>query len=507
MGAIDGLLMGLSGAITPENLLSVLIGVALGTLIGVLPGIGPVGGLTILLPFTFHMDLTQAIVMMAGIYYGTMYGGSTTSILAAIPGEVASAVTVLDGHQMAKQGRASAALAIAAIGSFVAGTVGVVGVTFLSPPLISVALAFSPAEYFSLAILGLTMAALLGTRSLINGLAMAAVGLMLSTVGMDVIFGEPRLTFGMLELTAGIELVPVLMGIFGIAEVLESLEETQTRAVLKTNLFDLRKLWPSREEMRASSGPIARGSVLGFFVGILPGAGAVVSSFLSYAVEKRISRTPERFGQGAIEGVAGPEAANNAAAAGAMIPLLTLGLPYSVVTAILLSAMYVKGVYPSPLLMERAPMFFWTVIASMYVGNVMLLVLNLPLVGLWASLLRTPFRLLFPLILLFCMTGVYSANSRLFDLWVMLAFGVIGYLMRKVDLPAAPLALGLVLGPLIEKNLSQAMIISGGSPLILVTRPVSAVVLGMAFIVILIPIIGEVMTRRREVAVLREEEA
>ncbi len=487
MSAVDGVLMGLGNAIAPENLLAVLVGVALGTLVGILPGIGPVGGLTILLPFTFHMDLTQGIVVMAGIYYGTMYGGSTTSILAAIPGEVASTVTCLDGHQMAKRGRASSALAIAAIGSFVAGTIGVIGVTFLAPPLVSVALAFGPAEYFALALLGLSMASFLGSSSLVSGLAMAVVGLGLSTVGMDVIFGLPRFTFGMLELGAGLDMVPVLMGLFGIAEVLESLGENQSRTVIKANLFDFRRLWPSKKEMSAAYGPIARGSLMGFFIGILPGSGAVVSSFVSYAVEKRLSRTPERFGQGAIEGLAGPESANNAAAAGAMIPLLTLGLPYSVVTAILLSAMNVQGVYPSPLLMQREPVFFWTVIASMYIGNVMLLILNLPLVGLWASLLRTPFRVLFPLILLFCMTGVYATNNRLFDLWIMLGFGVIGYFMRKADLPAAPLALGLVLGPLMEKALSQAMVLSEGNPMIFVTRPFSATVLAFATVVIAIP--------------------
>jgi len=375
----QGILLGMQNALTPGNLLVCFLGVLWGTLIGVLPGIGPVGGMTILMPLTFGMDVTSGLIMMAGIYYGSMYGGSTTSILAAIPGEVASAVTVLDGHQMALKGRAGLALSLSAIGSFVAGTVGVIALSFVAPALVSVALDFGPPEYFALAALGLSMAAYLGSGSLVKGISMGLIGLTLSTVGMHITSGETRFTFNRLELLGGIEVVAVLMGIFGVAEVLVNIEKHFSVDLLHVSLFDFRKLLPSRQEWRVTAGPMVRGSLLGFVVGILPGSGATVSSFLSYAIEKRISKHPERFGTGIPEGVAGPEAANNAAAAGAMIPLLSLGVPYNVVTAIMLSAMIVHGVFPSPLLMEREPLFFWTVICSMYIGNVMLLVLNLPL--------------------------------------------------------------------------------------------------------------------------------
>ncbi len=501
----QGILLGMQNALTPGNLLVCFLGVLWGTLIGVLPGIGPVGGMTILMPLTFGMDVTSGLIMMAGIYYGSMYGGSTTSILAAIPGEVASAVTVLDGHQMALKGRAGLALSLSAIGSFVAGTVGVIALSFVAPALVSVALDFGPPEYFALAALGLSMAAYLGSGSLVKGISMGLIGLTLSTVGMHITSGETRFTFNRLELLGGIEVVAVLMGIFGVAEVLVNIEKHFSVDLLHVSLFDFRKLLPSRQEWRVTAGPMVRGSLLGFVVGILPGSGATVSSFLSYAIEKRISKHPERFGTGIPEGVAGPEAANNAAAAGAMIPLLSLGVPYNVVTAIMLSAMIVHGVFPSPLLMEREPLFFWTVICSMYIGNVMLLVLNLPLIGFWASLLRLPYRWLYPMILLFSITGVYSINFRMADLWVMMLFGLFGYFMKKLDFPAAPLALAIVLGPLMENALTQSMILSDGNPIILLNRPVSGALIALTMLVFVSPLITKLLGRGDRLVPVGEE--
>ncbi len=492
----QGFLLGMQLALSPENLWPCFLGVLWGTLVGVLPGIGPVGGMTILLPLTFNMEMTQGLIMMAGIYYGSMYGGSTTSVLAAIPGEVASAVTIIDGHQMALKGRAALALSLSAVGSFVAGTVGVIALSLVAPPLVAVALSFGPPEYFALAVLGLTMSSYLGSGSMLKGIAVALLGLMVGTVGIHVITAEPRYTFGRLELLNGLEIVAILMGIFGVAEVLVAIEKQIRVEVLGAGLFDFRKLLGTRDDWREAAGPIARGSILGFLVGILPGAGAVVSSFLSYAIEKRISRHPELFGTGTVEGVAGPEAANNAASAGAMVPLLALGLPYNVVTALMLTAMIVHGLYPSPLLMERNPDFFWTLVSSMYIGNAMLLVLNLPLVGVWASLLKIPYRWLFPVILLLSATGVYSINGTMFDIWVMLAAGVIGYFMKKLEYPAAPLALALVLGRVLENSLSQALILSHGSPAIFFTRPVSAVLLGFSLVIVFAPALSA-LTRRR----------
>jgi putative tricarboxylic transport membrane protein len=496
MDIAQGLLIGFQGALTPGNLLACFVGVLWGTLVGVLPGIGPAGGMTILMPLTFSMDVTQALIMMAGIYYGSMYGGSTTSILAAIPGEIASAVTILDGHQMARKGRAGVALSLSAIGSFIAGTFGTIALTLLAPPLVSVALGFGPPEYFSIALVGLVMSSYLGGNSFLRGLATAVFGLMISMVGMHIISSAQRFTFGWLELLSGVEIVAVLMGIFGVAEVLVTIEKHFRIDILHAGLFDFRRLLPNRQDWRDSAWPIARGSVVGFFLGMLPGAAGTVSAFVSYAIEKRLSRHPEKFGTGIVEGVAGPESANNSGAAGAMIPLLALGVPYSVVTAIMLSAMMVHGIFPSPLVMQNQPQFFWAVIASMYIGNIMLLILNLPLVGMWASILRLPYRWLFPLILLFTMTGVYSINFSLFDLWIMLLFGVIGYFMKKFDFPAAPLALALVLGPLMENALSQSMILSNGSLMIFVARPLSAVLIGIVFLVLLSPILSRFLGRR-----------
>src|SRR6476619_7365356 len=390
---------GFGVALLPINLLYCFIGVFIGTLVGVLPGIGPISAMSLLLPVTLSGTPESGIIMMAGIYYGAQYGGSTTSILVNIPGESSSVVTCLDGHAMAKQGRAGPALGIAALGSFAAGTFAVVALMLVAPSLARVAIAFGPPEYFSLMLLGLTILSFLSQGSMAKSLLMACVGLVLGLIGLDQITAQPRLTFGRLELLDGVGLVPIVMGLFGVAEILSNLEQELKREVIKARIGGL---WPSLEDWAASKWPIVRGTVLGFFLGILPGGGAVIASFASYAMEKKVSRTPERFGKGAIEGVAGPAAANKAAAGGAFIPLMTLGIPPNVVMALLLGAFIIHGLQPGPLLISQNPALFWAIVVSMYIGNVMLLVLNLPLVGMWAQLLRLPYRVLFPLILMFC---------------------------------------------------------------------------------------------------------
>jgi putative tricarboxylic transport membrane protein len=488
---------GLGVALQPVNLLACFIGVFIGTLVGVLPGIGPVSAMSLLLPVTLAGTPEAGIIMMAGIYYGSMYGGSTTSILVNIPGEAASVVTCLDGHEMAKQGRAGAALGIAALGSFFAGTFAIVALMLIAPTLARWAVAFGPAEYFSLMVLGLVVLTFLTQGSMAKALLMACVGAVLGLIGLDSITAQPRLTFDRLELYDGIGLVPVVMGLFGIAEVLHNLERPIAREVIKTKLSPL---WPNRAEWRASAAPVARGTVLGFFLGILPGGGAVISSFASYALEKRLSKTPERFGRGAIEGVAGPEAANNAAAGGAFIPLMTLGIPPNVVMALLLGAFIIHGLQPGPLLMSQNPTLFWGIVASMYVGNAMLLVLNLPLVGMWAQLLRLPYNVLFPLIVLFSIVGVYCSSNNVFDVYVMVAFGILGYLMRKVGYEPAPLVLAFVLGPMLENNLRKAMILSQGDLSTFLTRPISATCLVFAAALLLAPLLPALRRKRAVVA-------
>ena len=496
MHIFDGLLLGLSHAIEPNILMMGFLGCLWGTMVGVLPGIGPAAGITLLLPLTFGMELTPAVVMMAGIYYGSMYGGSTTSILVGVPGETSSIVTILDGHQMAKKGRAGAALALAAIASFVAGTIGIIGLSFLAPTLAELAIGFGPPEYFALALLGLSMCSFLSSASLAKGLAMSVVGLIISTVGLDIISGMQRFTFNSMELAGGFNIVAVLIGLFGISEVMEMMANKFRPQIHHEKLWNLRRLLPNLVEWKLSIWPIIRGSVMGFFVGALPGSGGTVSSFISYAMEKRISKTPERFGKGAPEGVAGPEAANNSGAVGAMVVLLTLGMPYTITTAIMLTAMISHGIFPSPLLMLRNPDFFWTVAASMYIGNVILLIMNLPLVGVWASLLRVPYRWMTVFIVLFCIIGVYSVDYRTFDLLVMVLFGGIGYIMKRVDLPAAPLTLAMVLGPIMEKSLRQTLIISDGSLLIFMTRPFAAVAMVFFCLLMCLPLIQKMMGRK-----------
>lgn len=477
MNILQDLFYGFSVAFHPINALACFVGVFIGTLIGVLPGIGPVGAMSILLPVTFGLSPVAGIIMLAGIYYGASYGGSTTSILVNIPGEAASVVTCLDGNQMAKQGRAGPALGIAAFGSFIAGTLGLVGLMVMAKPLATFAVAFGPAEYFSLMCLGLSLITYLTQGSVVKGLAMAGLGLFLSLIGQDIVTGKARFTFGIYELQDGLGLVPLVMGLFGISEVLSNLIRPEERALLKTKI---RHLLPNKEDWRQSALPIGRGSLLGFFLGILPGGGAIIASFVSYAVEKRFSRHPERFGKGAIEGVAGPESANNSATSGAFIPLFSLGIPSNVIMALLLGALMIHGVRPGPLLIMEHPEIFWGTVASMYVGNIMLLILNLPLIGLWVKILKIPYRVLFPLILLFCLIGSYSINYNVFDIFVMIFFGLVGLGFRYLDYEPAPLVLAFVLGPMLEQNLRQALILSDGSPAIFVTKPLSAACLAVS---------------------------
>jgi len=494
MELLNYLGIGFSVALQPVNLFYCFVGVFIGTLVGVLPGIGPVGAMSLLLPTTFKATPEAAIIMLAGIYYGAMYGGSTTSILVNIPGEAASVVTCLDGYQMAQQGRAGPALGIAAFGSFIAGTLSILGLMLLAPPLSKFALRFGPPEYFTLMVLGLTILIYLAHGSMSKALIMAAFGIILGLVGLDSINARPRFTFGKMELIDGVGLVPVVMGLFGISEVLLNIEQVVRRDILKTRV---KGLLPTAKDWRDSTGPIARGSLLGFFLGILPGGGAVISSFISYAVEKRVSKHPERFGKGAIEGVAGPESANNAATGGAFIPLMTLGIPPNVIMAMLFGAFMIHGVTPGPLMMKQNPGIFWGVIASMYIGNIMLLILNLPLITIWVQVLKVPYKILFPLILLFCLIGVYSVSNVVFDIYVMLIFGIMGYLMKKFGYEGAPLVLAFVLGPLMENNLRKSLIISQGDFSIFFVRPLAAASLILALFLLISPFIPGLGKKRK----------
>jgi putative tricarboxylic transport membrane protein len=464
------------------NILFCFLGVLMGTLVGVLPGIGPIGAISILLPATFRMSPISAVIMLAGIYYGAMYGGSTTSILVNIPGEAASVITCLDGYQMAKQGRAGPALGMAAFGSFIAGTFGVIGLMIFATPLAKFALQFGPPEYFGVIVLGLTLITYLSHKSVIKALMMGALGIILSCVGLDHIHGTPRMTFDLLQLWDGINMVPLAMGLFGIAEILINIEESVSRQIMKTKI---KNLFPSLLDWAQSKGAILRGSVLGFFLGILPGGGGVLSSFVSYALEKRISKEPEKFGRGAIQGVAGPESANNSATAGAFVPLLTLGIPANIVMALLFGALVIHGMRPGPFLIKDHPDLFWGIISSMYIGNTLLLVLNLPMIPLWVQVLKIPYRILFPLILVFCIIGSYSLRNSVFDVILMFLFGMVGYLFRKFDYEAAPLLLAFVLGPMFESNLRQSLTLSKGSFSIFFTRPISAIAIVIAMILLI----------------------
>ncbi len=497
MDPLSGVIYGFQVALEPMNLIYCFIGVFIGTLVGVLPGIGPAGSIALLLPMTFRLEPVSGIIMLAGIWYGVMFGGSRTSILVNIPGEPTSVVTCMDGYPMTLKGRAGPALGIAAFASFIAGTFSIIGLTLVGPFLAGMALKFGPPEFFSLMVVGITVLSYLSTGSMVKALMMAAVGMILGGVGMDSISGDYRFTFSIYALLDGIGLVPVVMGLFGISEVLVNLE-TEIEGTIVT--AKIKNLLPTLKDWSDSIWSIVRGTFLGFFLGIIPGGGAIVATFASYAIEKRVSKHPEEFGKGAIQGVAGPEAANNAAAGGAFIPLLTLGIPPNPVMAIFLGALMIHGLEPGPLLILEAPEVFWGTIVSMYIGNVMLMVLNLPLIGLWVKILRIPYFFLFPLIILFCLIGVYSVRNNAADIVIMFAFGVMGYLMRKFGYQAAPLVLALVLGPMLEEAFRQSLITSRGSFAIFFTRPISVGFLIVAFILLIIPII----TMRKKVPVDEE---
>jgi putative tricarboxylic transport membrane protein len=493
MDFLNSALLGFQVAFQPMNLFFCFAGVLTGTLVGVLPGLGPVAAMSLLLPTTFHVSPVSAIIMLSGIYYGAMYGGSTTSILVNIPGEAASVVTCLDGYKMARQGRAGPALGISAFGSFIAGTLSIVGLMFIAPPLAAMALKFGPPEYFSLMIMGLTVLTFLASGPMWKALLMASFGLFLGCMGMDNMTASYRFTFNILELSDGVGLVPVVMGLFGISEVMLNVEQSMERTVFETKI---QNLFPNLRDWADSFWPIIRGTILGFFLGVLPGGGAVISSFVSYAVEKRISKHPEKFGTGAIEGVAGPESANNAATGGAFIPLLSLGIPANAVMAILLGAFIIHGVQPGPMLVKEHPQLFWGTVTSMYLGNVMLLILNLPLIGLWVKILKVPYPILFPLILLFCLIGCYSLNNSVTEVLIMVLFGLIGYGFKKFQYEAAPLVLALVLGPMMENSLRQALLMSGGSPIIFFERPISAILMGTAVFLLIFPLIPKLQKKR-----------
>ena len=488
MDAWNNLLFGFSIALAPVNLFWCFAGVLLGTIIGILPGIGPAGTVAILLPLTFYMQPTTALIMLLGIYYGAKYGGSTTSILLNIPGEASSVVTCLDGYQRARNGRAGPALGISAIASFIAGTFGVVALMLAAPPLAQFALRFAPPEYCALMFLGMSMVAYLTGNSLLKGLLATAVGIWLGTIGTDLFSAQSRYTFGRPELLDGLDFIVVSIGLFSITEVMTNLESTA-----EPNFFavpkGLKNLLPNMQDLKDCRFAFVNGSLVGFFIGMLPGAGATIASFVSYGIEKAFSRHPEKFGTGAIEGVAAPEGANNSDAGGALVPLLTLGIPGSNVGAMLLAALFLWGLRPGPLLIQEHPELFWGVVASMYVGNLMLLILNLPLVPLFAQLLRLPYYVLYPIIIGISIVGVYSVNQSLFDVWLMGIFGLLGYFMRKLDFPVAPLVLGMVLGTPWERALRQSLIMSQGSLTIFLNRPISLILLLLSILVIAIPVL------------------
>jgi putative tricarboxylic transport membrane protein len=499
MDLLHNLALGFSVAASPANLGFCLLGALVGTLVGVLPGIGTVATVAMLLPITFGLPPVGALIMLAGIYYGAQYGGSTTSVLVNIPGEATSVVTCLDGHQMARQGRAGAALSIAAIGSFAAGCVATVLVAGLALPLSAIALVFGPAEYFSLMVLGLIFAVVLAKGSVLKAIVMILSGLLLSMIGSDLETGAGRMTMGMPQLFDGIGFTNVAMGLFGFAEIIRNLEMSQeSRDIVKSKITGL---LPTRQDLRASAGPVARGTLVGSLLGILPGGGAVVSSFAAYTLEKRISKHPQRFGNGAIEGVAGPESANNAAAQTSFIPLLTLGIPPNAVMALMVGAMTIHGIVPGPQVMTQQPQLFWGMIASMWLGNLMLVVINLPLVGVWVSLLRVPYRLLYPSIIVFCCIGIYSINNSASDVIISAIFGLFGYWLIKHEFEPAPLVLAFVLGPLMEENLRRAMLISRGDATVFVTRPISAALIVVAVALLAIAVLPMIRKRRDEVFV------
>ncbi|SDL27141.1 tripartite tricarboxylate transporter permease [Paracoccus chinensis] len=496
MDLLSNLAMGFSVASSIANLGFCLIGVILGTLIGVLPGIGATATIAMLLPITFQLEPVSSLIMLAGIYYGAQYGGSTTAILINMPGESSSAVTAIDGYQMARKGRAGTALATAAIGSFFAGSVATFLVALFAPPLTAVALQFGAAEYFSLMVLGLVMSVALAHGSVLKALAMVVLGLLLGIVGTDIYTGTPRFTMGITQFADGLNFVAVAIGVFGFAEILRNLEDEHEREVMTRNI---NRLFPSRQEFREMAGPILRGTGIGSVLGILPGGGAILASFASYTMEKKLSKTPEEFGKGALAGVAGPESANNAGAQTSFIPLLTLGIPANPVMALMIGAMIIQGIVPGPSVVTDQPQLFWGIIASMWIGNLMLVVLNLPLIGLWVKLLTVPYYVLFPIIMAMSAIGVYSVNGNPYDLFAVAFFGLLGYIMSKLRFEPAPLLLGFVLGPLLEENLRRAMILSRGDPTTFVTRPISAGLLVVSLIVLVLVFLPQIRKQRDEV--------
>src|SRR5499426_672112 len=497
MDLFNNLIFGFSVALSLQNLFYCLIGVTVGTLIGVLPGIGPLGTIAILMPITYGVAPVGALIMLAGIYYGAQYGGSTTAILVNLPGETSAVVTCLDGYQMARQGRAGPALAIAAIGSFAAGTFGTLLIAVAGPPLADVALKFGSPEYFSLMLMGLVAAAVLAEGDIVKSLAMVAFGLLLGIVGTDVNTGTQRYSFGVAELTDGIGFIVVAVGVFAIGEIISNLGGSEERRLFTSKVSNL---MPSLEDFKRSIGPILRGTGLGCFFGVLPGTGPAIASFASYMVEKKVADDPSRFGKGAIEGVAGPESANNADAQCKFIPMLTLGLPASGVMALMLGALTIQGIQPGPQVMTQRPDLFWGLVASMWIGNAMLVILNLPMIGLWVKLLQVPYRLLFPAIMAFSAIGIYSVNNSSFEIYMTAAFGIFGFVCMKLGFPLAPMLLGYVLGPMMEENLRRSMLQSGGDPSVFVTRPLSLVFIVATVLILVVMVLPAVRERRREIA-------
>jgi len=496
VNTLDSIISGFYISLQPINLLYCFLGVIMGTLVGVLPGLGPAAALSLLLPIVYHIPPVSALIMLFGLCYGTAYGGSTTSILVNIPGELSSVVTCFDGYQMARQGRAGPALGIAAFGSFIAGTLGVIGLMLFAPLLADFALRFGPPEFFSLAVMSLTLVAYVGRGKILSGLMMACVGLLMSTVGMDTITAKPRLTFGFSSLLDGFELPFVAMGLFGLSEIFINLSKDVKSEVSEIFATKIKHLLPTRQDWKDSTKPILRGTAIGFFLGIIPGVGAAIPTFLSYAIEKKLSKNPDKFGKGAIEGVAGPESANNAAYDGTFVPMLSLGIPTNVSTSIILGVLMVLGIQPGPMLISSRPDVFWGVVSSMYIGNVMLLLLNLPLIGLWVQILKIPYSLLFPLIVLFCEIGAFSVNNSVTDVLLVNIFGVIGYIMRRYEFEGAPLLMALVLGPMIENSLRRSLIMSDGSFMIFLSRPLSVFFLLVAIFLILSPLITKKISKK-----------
>jgi len=496
MGFLDNIALGLGEAITTTNLLYCFLGCLMGTLIGVLPGLGPAATIIMLMPLTFALDPTTSLIMLAGIYYGAQYGGSTTAILVNIPGEASSTVTAIDGYQMARKGQAGLALSTAAISSFIAGTIATLVIAVFAPVLAGVALRFGPTEYFALMVLGLVCSVVLASGSLVKALAMVTLGLTAGVVGIDVTSGVERFTFGFQPLSNGLDMVPVAMGVFGLGEIISNLSRPAEQRT--TYAGRIGNMLPSRKELRRMLPPALRGTTLGSVLGVLPGGGALLASFATYAMEKRLARDPKSFGKGALEGVAGPEAANNAGAQTSFIPMLTLGIPSTVIMALMAGAMMIQGIQPGPSVIREQPDLFWGLIASMWVGNLMLVILNLPLVGVWVKLLTIPYRILFPAILIFCAIGVIAINGRPFDIYIMVVFGLVGALFRRLDCEPAPFILGMVIGPLVEEYLRRAMLLSRGDPMIFLTRPISAVLLALTVGLILMIALPSLRKRRDE---------